>query len=150
MLLAERRLDVGWRERLRVPLPAVCSVEGAGVRLRRASLSGALSAEAVAVPVDSSPRVAAAVGPAGSGAVAGDVQVGMTVPFRPRTRVVPAPDDDDPRIRMLALTGALAAHDPPTVVEPADATEAVDILLAFLERHGYLAAPVGPQKGAAP
>ncbi len=45
-LSADRRLDGGWRERLRVPLPAVCSVEAAGVRLRRASLAGALAAEA--------------------------------------------------------------------------------------------------------
>lgn len=148
VLLAERRLDAGWRERLRVPLPAVCSVEGAGVRLRRASLSGALSAEGVAVPVASSPPVAAAVDPAVSAPVAGDMQIGVTTPFRPRTRIVPAPDDDDPRIRMLALTGALAAHDPPTVVEPADATEAVDVLLAFLERHGYFAAPVARPEGA--
>ncbi len=35
-LAAERRLDGGWRERLTVPCPAVCSVEAAGVRLRRA------------------------------------------------------------------------------------------------------------------
>ncbi len=148
-LLAERRLDAGWRERLRVPLPAVCSVEGAGVRLRRAPLSGVLSAEGLPVPVDASPPVAAALGPAVSAAVAGDIRIGVAAPFRPRTQIVPAPDDDDPRIRVLALTGALAAHDPPTVVEPADATEAVDVLLAFLERHGYLAtAPVGPPEGA--
>jgi len=148
VLLAERRLDAGWRERLRVLPPAVCSVEGAGVRLRRASLSGALSAEGEPVPVDASPPVAAAVGAAASAAVS-DVQIGVTTPFRPRTRIVPAPDDDDPRIRVLALTGALAAHDPPTVVEPADASEAVDVLLAFLERHGYLdAAPVAPPGGA--
>ncbi len=30
------------------------------------------------------------------------------------------------------------AHDPPTVVHPADAGEAADVLLAFLARHGYL------------
>ena len=50
-LVAERRLDAGWRERLRVPLPAVCSVEGAGVRLRRAPLEGALAASDLPVPV---------------------------------------------------------------------------------------------------
>jgi electron transfer flavoprotein beta subunit len=148
VLLADRRLDAGWRERLRVPLPAICSVEGAGVRLRRASLSGALSAEGVPVPVDPSPQVAAGFDPAVLAPVAGGVEIGATAPFRPRTRIVPGPDDDDPRIRVLALTGALAAHDPPTVVEPADATEAVDVLLAFLERHGYLAAPDGTPEGA--
>ena len=55
-VLAERRLDGGWRERLRVPLPAVCSVEGAGVRLRRASLTGALAAGSSTIAVDSAGR----------------------------------------------------------------------------------------------
>jgi electron transfer flavoprotein beta subunit len=133
-LLVERRLDAGWRERLRVPLPAVCSVEGAGVRLRRASLAGALAAEGTPVPVDRSLAVAAATG-------AGPFHVGAPRPFRPRTRVLPAPPEDDPRLRLLALTGALVAHDPPTVVQPADAVDAADVLLAFLARHGYLDEP---------
>ncbi|HEX4245345.1 MAG TPA: mycofactocin-associated electron transfer flavoprotein beta subunit, partial [Acidimicrobiales bacterium] len=50
-ILAERRLDGGRRERLRVPRPAVCSVEGAGMRLRRASLPATLDAGRRAVPV---------------------------------------------------------------------------------------------------
>jgi electron transfer flavoprotein beta subunit len=130
-LHAERRLDAGWRERLLVALPAVCSVEGAGTRLRRASLAGTLAAERGPVPVDRSLAVAAASAP-------GDFRVGAPRPFRPRTRVLPAPRDDDPRLRLLTLTGALVAHDPPTVVQPADAAEAADVLLAFLVRHGYL------------
>ncbi len=133
-VLAERRLDAGWRERLRVPLPAVCSVEGAGVRLRRATLAGMLSAGSV-------PLAADCTGPEPSAPAAGGVQVGATLPFRPRTRVVPPPDGDDPRARVLALTGVLATHDPPTVVEPADAAGAADVLLAYLARHGYLPAP---------
>jgi electron transfer flavoprotein beta subunit len=52
--------------------------------------------------------------------------------------VLPPPEGEDPRLRLLALTGALVAHDPPTVVQPADAAEAADVLLAFLVRHGYL------------
>ena len=131
ILVAERRLDAGWRERLRVPLPAVCSVEGAGVRLRRATLAGALALDGVHTPIDRSLEVALAAGP-------GLVHVGPTRPFRPRTRVLPAPEAVDPRLRLLALTGALVAHDPPTVVEPADAAEAADVLLAFLAKHGYL------------
>jgi len=130
-LLVERRLDAGWRERLSVPLPAVCSVEGAGTRLRRASLAGALTAATSHVPVDRSLAVAAASGP-------GPLHVGAPEPFRQRPRVLPAPDDADPRLRLLALTGALVAHDPPTVVEPVDAAEAADVLLAFLARHGYV------------
>ncbi|MGD0882990.1 MAG: mycofactocin-associated electron transfer flavoprotein beta subunit [Acidimicrobiales bacterium] len=131
-LVCERRLDGGWRERLRVPLPAVCSVEGAGVRLRRASLVGALAAATAPVPVDRSLGVADAAG----GPVT--FHVGPTRPYTPRTHVVAAPDAADPRLRLLALTGALVAHEPPTVVHPADAAEAADALLAFLARHGYL------------
>jgi electron transfer flavoprotein beta subunit len=129
-LLVERRLDAGWRERLSVPLPAVCSVEGAGLRLRRAPLSGVLAVDGTTVPVDRSPAVVTAAGPE-------TFHVGPTRAYRPRTRVVPAPPDADPRLRLLALTGALEVHDPPTVVHPADAVEAVDVLLGFLERHGY-------------
>jgi len=141
-LLVERRLDAGWRERLLVPVPAVCSVEGAGVRLRRASLSGALALDGGTAPVDRSLGVASA-------AVPGTFHVGPTRPFRPRTRVLPAPAEADPRLRLLSLTGALVAHDPPTVVEPADAAEAADVLLSFLARHGYLSdgSPGAPAGG---
>lgn len=133
-LLVERRLDAGWRERLRVPLPAVCSVEGAGVRLRRATLAGVLAVDGAPVPVDRTPVVVAAAGPE-------TFHVGPPRPFRPRTRIVPAPRDADPRLRLLALTGTLETHDPPTVVHPADAGEAVDVLLGFLVRHGYRDGP---------
>ena len=50
-VIAERRLDGGWRERLRVTPPAVCSVEAAGVRLRRASLPDALDAARAEIPI---------------------------------------------------------------------------------------------------
>ncbi|HUY67163.1 MAG TPA: mycofactocin-associated electron transfer flavoprotein beta subunit [Acidimicrobiales bacterium] len=139
-LIGERRLDGGWRERLRVPLPAVCSVEAAGTRLRRASLAGALAAEATAVPVDQ-PTGRAAPGPEEG---AGSTRIGATRPFTPRTRVVPAPDSADPRTRLLALTGALVAHDPPVVVGPVGPTEAADELIGFLVRHGYLEPPASP------
>ena len=51
VLHALRRLDGGRRERLVVPLPAVCSVEPAGVRLRRASLPAVLAAATARIPV---------------------------------------------------------------------------------------------------
>jgi electron transfer flavoprotein beta subunit len=138
-VLAERRLDGGWRERLRIPLPAVCSVEPAGVTLRRASLAGALAAEATPVPVQLSGD--------GEGTVADRlVQVGPARPFRPRTRVLPAPDGLDPRTRVLALTGALVAHDPPTVVGPVGAPAAADAFIDFLVRHGYLERAPGPDR----
>ena len=144
-VVVERRLDAGWRERLRVRLPAVCSVEGAGVRLRRASLAGALAAADAAVPVDRSTGMTAA----GSAAGTGVLHIGATRPYAPRTRVIPAPEGHDPRLRLLALTGALVAHDPPTVVHPADAAEAADVLLSFLARHGYIdAEDVAPEAGA--
>jgi electron transfer flavoprotein beta subunit len=143
-LLVERRLDGGWRERLRVALPAVCSVEAAGVRLRRASLAGTLAVDRVPPPVDHRRDVAAG-GPSGGPRA---LHIGPGRPFAPRTHVLPAPEGDDPRLRLLALTGALVAHDPPTVVQPTDAAEAADLLLAYLVRHGYLAAP--PDGGDVP
>jgi electron transfer flavoprotein beta subunit len=136
-VLAERRLDGGWRERLRVPLPAVCSVEPAGVTLRRASLDGALASVGRPVPV-------AAVAPRPRAPGERLLQVGPTRPFRPRTRILSAPAGADPRRRVLALTGALVAHDPPAVIGPVGATEAADALVDFLVRHGYLDTPPAP------
>jgi electron transfer flavoprotein beta subunit len=124
-LVAERRLDFGRRERMRVPLPAVCSVEGAGVRLRRASLPASLSAAQADIPVAD----VTATGPA--------VRVLGARAARPRPRHVPAPTGSS-RERLLALTGALLSHEPPTVVGPVDAPEAADALLEFLARNGYL------------
>jgi electron transfer flavoprotein beta subunit len=124
-LIAERRLDFGRRERMRVPLPAVCSIEGAGVRLRRASLPASLRAATAIIPV-----VDAVLPPS-------RVRVLQARPSRPRPRHLPAPTGTS-RERLLALTGALLAHEPPTVVGPVDAPEAADALLDFLVRHGYL------------
>jgi electron transfer flavoprotein beta subunit len=124
-LVGERRLDYGRRERMRIPLPAVCSLEAAGVRLRRASLPATLAAARAEVPV-----VDAA--PPGPG-----VRVLGAHPARPRARHV-APPTGSSRERLLALTGALLSHEPPTVVGPVDAVEAADALLEFLARNGYL------------
>jgi electron transfer flavoprotein beta subunit len=124
-LVAERRLDYGRRERMRVPLPAVCSVEGAGVRLRRAPLAGSLAASTAVVPV------------AEARLPASRVRVVQSRPARPRARHLPAPTGSA-RERLLALTGALLSHEPPTVVGPVDAVEAADVLLDFLTRHGYV------------
>lgn len=124
-LIAERRLDFGRRERMRIPLPAVCSVEAAGLRLRRASLPAALMAAKAEVPV-----AAVTVRP-------GAVRVVQARPARPRPRHLPAPTGTS-RERLLALTGALLSHEPPTVVGPVDAAGAADALLDFLVRHGYL------------
>ncbi len=141
-LLVERRLDGGRRERLRVPRPAVCSVEGAGVRLRRASLPATLAAGRAAIPTARSSGWADGPVP--------PVGAGPTLPYRPRTRVIPPPDDAEPRLRLLSLTGALAAHEPPTIIGPIDASEAADALLSFLARHGYLDDGYGPVGDAGP
>jgi electron transfer flavoprotein beta subunit len=61
--------------------------------------------------------------------------------------VVAPPEEDDPRLRLLALTGALVAHDPPTVVGPVDAPAAADALLDYLHRHGYLVDPAADGEG---
>lgn len=124
-LIAERRLDYGRRERMRVPLPAVCSVEGAGVRLRRASLPAVLVAAQSQVPVvEIAPRTST-------------VRVLRARPARPRPRHLPAPTGSA-RERLLALTGALLSHEPPTVIGPVSAAEGADVLLEFLVRGGYL------------
>lgn len=126
-LRGERRLEGGRRERLRIPRPAVCSVEGAGVRLRRASLPATLAASTSPVPV-----AAVAVGPGPR------VEVTSVGPYRPRTRVVPPPAGATSHERLMELTGVLVAHDPPQIVAPASAAEAADALLDYLRRRGYL------------
>ena len=125
-LLVERRLDGGWRERLAVRGPAVLSVEGAGVRLRRAGLEAALAAPAL-VPAE---PVATDV------SIHPDLKVGTPRPYRPRTRPVPPPAGD-PHDRLLALTGALSTREPARVVGPVDADAAADELLEYLRRFGY-------------
>jgi electron transfer flavoprotein beta subunit len=131
-LTGERRLPGGRRERLRIPRPAVCSVEAAGVRLRRASLPATLAARRALVPV-TVPSSEASRGPQPSS----PARIGAPRPYLPRTHVVPAPDAAAPNARVLALTGALVDRDPPTVISPADATSAADALLSYLTRNGY-------------
>ncbi|NMH95638.1 putative mycofactocin-associated electron transfer flavoprotein, partial [Pseudonocardia bannensis] len=127
-LRAVRRLDGGRRELLAVPLPAVCSVEPATVRLRRASLPATLAARGAPVPVA---QVVVAHD--------GRVQFGPARAYRPRPRVLPSPEATDPRQRLLALTGALVERTPPRVIRPASPAQAADELLGYLRRHGYLA-----------
>ncbi len=137
-LLVERRLDGGWRERLQVEGPAVLSVEGAGVRLRRARLEDALQASQAAVEVDVEAAAdgAAPGGPAADRTPAGHPGPGTwsVRPFRPRTRPVPAPQGD-PHERLLVLTGALSTREPARVVGPLSPAQAADELLAYLSRR---------------
>ena len=125
----ERRLDGGRREMLDIALPAVVSVEAAGVRLRRSGMAAAVAAAAADLPVTAPAEQHQAV------------QVLRVRPHTPRTRLIPPPVAGPPRVRLLELTGALVAHDPPTIVGPVDAVQAADVLLEFLARHGYLGQP---------
>lgn len=127
-LLATRRLDRGRRELLRVAAPAVVSVEAAGVRLRRATLSAVLTARDAAVEVltasvDETP--------------ANDrVRVVRRGPYRPRARMLPAPAGPDARARVLSLTGALAERTRPRTLT-VDPEAGADELIAYLREAGY-------------
>lgn len=122
-LLADRRLDRGRRERLRIPAPAVVSVEGGTARLRRASLAGVLAAREATIErvVAGSPGLGADL------AVGARVRVVGVAPFRPRTHVVlPPPASLPARQRIQLLTGSLADRPPPRTLrlEPAAAADA--------------------------
>ena len=123
-ILAERRLDRGWRERVRIPLPAVCSVEGASARLRRASLPGVIHGAGSAIGVVRGAPVGPAPGPA------------VVRPYRPRARELAAPAAASPRERILALTGVLTDREPPQTLV-LDPPAAADALLAKLAAWGY-------------
>jgi electron transfer flavoprotein beta subunit len=104
----------------------VCSVEAAGLRLRRAPLAAALAASRAAVP---------AVTPA---AAAPLVRAGPPHPYVPRTHVVPPAPSGSPRERLSALSGVLSQLEPPAVVGPVDADRAARELLDYLRRSGCL------------
>jgi electron transfer flavoprotein beta subunit len=128
-LTAWRRLDGGRRERLEIDGPAVVSVEGGSARLRRASLPGVLAARETTV---------SHVPSAGGGADLDDGPSPRRSPYRPRSRVLPAPPATlTARQRVLALTGALTQRTPPqrVTLQPA---EAADLILQQLHTWGYL------------
>ena len=125
-LLAERRLDRGARERLRVPPPAVCSVEGGSARLRRASLRAVLAASDAPIEVTTPPVAPPATVPV------------RTRPFRPRARQLDAPHASSARERILALTGVLTDREPPRTLV-LDPGAAADEILARLRQWGYRA-----------
>jgi electron transfer flavoprotein beta subunit len=127
-LRVHRRLDGGRREVLLVRRPAVVSVEAAGVRLRRAGLPATLASAEATITVAGMPAAAVR-----------RIRVLGTHPYRPRPRELPAPSGTALR-RTLELTGALVERTPPTVIGPLPPGQAADELLAYLRRHGYLAA----------
>ncbi len=119
-----RRLDGGRRERLRVSAPAVLSVEGGVVELRRASLAAVLRTSAAVVPTR----------PGAHGRLADHPRLR---PWRPRARVVAPPTGATALERIVSLTGALAERTPPIAreLDPEDAAEAI---LEQLRAWGYL------------
>jgi electron transfer flavoprotein beta subunit len=118
---ALRRLDGGRRERLRITEPAVCSVEGATARLRRAPLAAVLAAHGTTVPVQ---RPATLQPANGHRAVR---------PYRPRARELPPPHGDTlDRVRQLTAGVAHSTHGQPEVLEPAAAARRLlDALAAW-------------------
>lgn len=125
---AERRLDFGRRERLRVEAPAVLSLEGGLAELRRASLAAVIAAREQAVTtittVPSDRR--------------SPVRVEHRRPYRPRARTLPGPDPEAPvRDRIVSLTGALTERTPPRAVV-AEPDEAADAIVEQLRAWGEL------------
>jgi electron transfer flavoprotein beta subunit len=121
---AVRRLDGARRELLSVQLPAVLSVEGGVADLRRAPLASLLAVQQAHVEV-----VPAA------GTV--HLEPARQRPWRPRARVVPAPQGERALDRIVALTGALTERTPPRTIElpPVEAARAI---LEQLVVWGYL------------
>lgn len=122
----QRRLDGGRRERARSRAPMVLSVEPGAARPRRAPLPAVLAARAATIDVR--PPVEA---PAASAPV-------HARPYRPRSRVVPAPDPSAPPLdRVEHLVGALTDRDPPRRVDTSPA-EAAREIVDQLTTWGYL------------
>jgi electron transfer flavoprotein beta subunit len=127
-LVVDRRLDFGRRERLRVRVPAVVSLEGGLAPLRRAPLAAVLKARTAPIAV---------VDP-GLAPRRGTVRVEHRRPYRPRARVLPAPDPSAPVTdRIVALTGALSERTPPRKVT-AEPDEAAAAIVEQLRTWGYL------------
>jgi electron transfer flavoprotein beta subunit len=113
----------------------VCSVEAAGLRLRRAPLAAVLAASRVVIPA-----TVPAVPPS-------PVRLGVARPYSPRTHRAPPAPVGSPRERLSALSGVLTRREPPAVIGPVDAGRAAGELMDYLRRSGYLpqAGPVRPE-----
>ncbi|MEI2697079.1 MAG: mycofactocin-associated electron transfer flavoprotein beta subunit [Microthrixaceae bacterium] len=122
-----RRLDGGRRERLSVCTPAVLSVEGGVVELRRASLAAVL-------------RTADAEVPTMPGAHRRVADHPRLRPWRPRARVVAPPAGATALDRIVSLTGALVERTPP-IARELDPEDAADAILEQLRAWGYVHEP---------
>jgi len=118
---ATRRLDRGRRERVRLIGPGVVSVE-AGRELRRSGLKDVMAAADASVET---------VDPAAAAVPAPSHSVVDSGPYRPRSREIPAPADDDPRLRLMAVSGSLVKPKATQTLR-LSAAEAAELLLAEL------------------
>jgi electron transfer flavoprotein beta subunit len=121
---AVRRLDGGRRELLAVAAPAVLSVEGSVAELRRAPLAAALAVRDTDVEVR-------------GGRIEHHVEPPRLRPWRPRARVLAAPEGAHALDRVVQLTGALVDRTPPRTVE-LDPAAAADAIVDQLRAWGYL------------
>ncbi len=124
-LLGTRRLDGGRRERLEIAAPAVLSIEGSLMRLRRSSPTAELAAQQAAITVIAGPT--------------GPIDAPQEIrPYRPRPRVLAPPAGATTLDRVRSITGAdqQTHHASETVeLEPGAAAERV---LEALRERGYL------------
>ena len=121
-LSASRRLDGGRRESLSISGAAVISVEGSAARLRRATLSRTLAADRATIEVVPSTARALDDGP--------------LRPFRPRARVVAAPNGTAlDRVRQVIDTSSGTGHGETVELDPAAAARRI---IDVLTEWGYL------------
>ncbi len=133
---AERRLDGGRRERLRVRAPAVLSVDPGTAALRRAGLRAVVAARSAPIEVV---RIALPASLPATGA-----------PLRPRPKVLLPPDQTLPareRVRKLTGAGESRGHLERTIIR-LDPPEAADRILVALRHWGYLTAGETPGETA--
>ena len=126
-ILATRRLDGARRERIKIPIPAVISVEGGIATLRRAGLHESMGEAA---------RAEARVEIRG-GHIHGQSDPPRTTPWRPRARTLAGPSGESSFDRILELTGSLSDTSPPRTVK-ADPAEAARMIIESLSEWGYL------------
>lgn len=127
-----RRLDGGRREILDVTPPAVLSVEGSTASLRRASLAASLAARTAPVTTVRGPH--------------GRLPEAEIHPYRPRARVLPAPQGRSlDRVRQILDVGGSDTH---AELVTLDAPAAASKILDQLRSWGYLDAPASGRPGA--
>ena len=126
-IVADRRLEAGRRERLRLTGQMVLSVESSVARLRRARLPGLMAARSAPIPVRDCGDPPEAPRPAREG------------PFRPRAKVLPPPKGLV-RDRIEGLTGMTRPLTARQTVELGPAA-AANRIARQLEDWGYLEAP---------